>query len=62
MIKLKKGRTGGKVPTMERVEMHKTCWSESRNGTGQLKCLGVGRRILTWILEKQGLRVWIGFI
>jgi hypothetical protein len=61
MIKSKKERTGANSPH-GRGDMHTTCWSESPNGTDHLKRLRAGRRILKWNLEKQGLRVWIGFI
>jgi hypothetical protein len=61
MIKSKKEMTRADSP-QGRGDMHTRCWLESLNGTDHLKCLGVGRRILKWILEKQGLRLWIGFI
>jgi hypothetical protein len=60
-IKSKKERAGAHNP-QGRGEMHTTCCLGSLNGTDHLKCLGVGRRILKWMLEKQGLSVWIGFI
>jgi hypothetical protein len=50
-IKSKKQRTGAHSP-QGRGDMYTTRWLESLNGTDHLKHLGVGRRILKWILEK----------